>query len=551
MPHGRHAARSRCRAVAMLEVPVCQAQRPDSAADAVASAAAALRWLAAADATELTGTEQAEALRALERLQGQLIAARSAVLTAFTAGRVFEDDAAVSPVAWLRWQTRITSAAASAAAGWMRDLTAHPAIAAALAAGDMSPSWARQVCSWTDRLPDDTRSVADQILLDAAAGGARLADLSGLAEEMHRAIASPDTDPAHDGFVDRRVRLLTHFRGAGTLDGELTPECAESLRAVLDSLSAKTGPEDTRSAAQRQHDALAEACRRLIAGGLPNRAGQPTQIHLHMSLDQLLGLSGGDQAVAEWAGHGAAAPPGADCDAAITPIVSGHLDPAELSRQICDLLRDGATSHASTSYTTTSHATTSHATTSHVTAGRRDGAGDATTSHATTDRCDGAGDDQRHAPAGGAVPKTATGEMARTAARELLIGRAVRLLSGPSGLAAYLRGVLTPQPAASISLPLDLGKSTETVPAYLRRGVTTRDKHCAFPGCYQPPAACEVHHLIPRSHGGPTSLDDCCLLCAFHHKIAVHRWGWQLVLNPDGTTTATLGDRALHSHAAA
>jgi hypothetical protein len=480
---------------------VSHARQPAGAADALALAADALGWLAGADATDLTGAEQAEVLRALERLQGQLIAARSAVLAAFTAARAYEDDAAGGPVAWLRWQTRITSAAASAAAGWMRDLTAHPVIAAALAAGDLSPSWARQVCSWTDRLPADTRSVAEQILLDAAAGGARLADLSGLAEEMHRATAGPDSDPDHDGFADRRVRLLTHFRGAGTLDGELTPECAESLRAVLDSLSAKTGPEDTRSAAQRQHDALAEACRRLVAGGLPNRAGQPTQIHLHMSLDQLLGLAGADQAVAEWAGHGAAAPPGAECDAAIIPIVSGHVDPAELSRQIRDLLHAGA-----------------------------------------TDRPSGPDESPAHG---------ATGTMAHTAARELLIGRAMRLLSGPTGLAAYLRSQLTPQPAASISLPLDLGRSSETVPAYLRRGVITRDKHCAFAGCYQPPAACEVHHLIPRSRGGPTSLDGCCLLCVFHHKIAVHRWGWQLVLNPDGTTTAISpdGKRTLHSHA--
>lgn len=113
-------------------------------------------------------------------------------------------------------------------------------------------------------------------------------------------------------------------------------------------------------------------------------------------------------------------------------------------------------------------------------------------------------------------------------------------MTGPLGL--------TPQPAASISLPLDLGKSTETAPAYLRRAVATSDKHCAFPGCYQPPAACEVHHVIPRSRGGPTSLENCCLLCVFHHKIAVHRRGWQLVLNPDGTTTATLGCRTLQSH---
>jgi hypothetical protein len=138
--------------------------------------------------------------------------------------------------------------------------------------------------------------------------------------------------------------------------------------------------------------------------------------------------------------------------------------------------------------------------------------------------------------------------MAHTAARELLLTRATRLLSGPAGLAAHLRGTLLPQPAASISLPLDLGKPTDTIPASLRRAIITRDKHCAFPGCHQPPNACQVHHLIPRSRGGPTSLNGCCLLCTFHHLIAVHRWGWQLRLNPDGTTTATLGDRTLHSH---
>jgi hypothetical protein len=41
------------------------------------------------------------------------------------------------------------------------------------------------------------------------------------------------------------------------------------------------------------------------------------------------------------------------------------------------------------------------------------------------------------------------------------------------------------------------------------------------------------------------------LLCAFHHLIAIHRWGWQLILNPDGTTTAVSPDqlRTYRSHA--
>jgi len=43
---------------------------------------------------------------------------------------------------------------------------------------------------------------------------------------------------------------------------------------------------------------------------------------------------------------------------------------------------------------------------------------------------------------------------------------------------------------------------------------------------------------------------DCVLLCAFHHQVVIHRWGWILVLNPDGTTTAWNKDKTkvLHSH---
>ena len=66
----------------------------------------------------------------------------------------------------------------------MRRLAAHPAVRDALAAGTVSVSWARQVCDWTDLLPQPARADADLILLAAAAAGAALADLAGLAEEL-------------------------------------------------------------------------------------------------------------------------------------------------------------------------------------------------------------------------------------------------------------------------------------------------------------------------------------------------------------------------------
>ena len=166
------------------------------------------------------------------------------------------------------------------------------------------------------------------------------------------------------------------------MTGDLTARCAAYLAAVLDTLARKAGPEDTRTTAQRRHDALEEACRRLLASGcLPDRAGQPVHLNLQLTLDQLLngldphpgenspagthpancgthpGGSGpggrgpggsGPGSGPGWTGPGGAGPgttgadgpdrpepgwpaaaaagPGDDCDAALVPMVTGRVD---------------------------------------------------------------------------------------------------------------------------------------------------------------------------------------------------------------------------------
>ena len=63
-------------------------------------------------------------------------------------------------------------------------------------------------------------------------------------------------------FEDRRVTVEATFGGgAGVIGGDLTPECAAAVTAVLESLSAPPGAEDTRSREQRYHDAPGEAMR--------------------------------------------------------------------------------------------------------------------------------------------------------------------------------------------------------------------------------------------------------------------------------------------------
>ena len=519
-----------------------------SSGQALAAVDAGLSWLATADMVALTSDEQADCLRALERAESRLTAARAAVLSAFDTASGYEADAARGSRSWLRWQTRVTGGAATAATGWMRRLRAHPAVARVLAEAGISASFARQLCDWSDTLPEHKRADADQILLAAAAGGCDLADIGRLAEEMYRRCAPPDTDPGGEGFTNRGLRLVTHFRGHGKLDGDLTPECNAALQAVLDALGNRAGPEDLRSPDQRRHDALLEACRRLIAAGcLPDRAGQPTQIQLHMTLEQLLGLDGAAEAVTGWAAAG----PGWDCDASISPIVTGTLDADLLDQLATDLLNH--TSTGAPAGTDHDHADeTRPGDIVSADSGSGDGGcGDGGSDGVPYDT--GAGQDNTRpgeAAASGrdGCPVIPCRERAGSAARQLVISRATRLLCGPAGLAAYLRTQLLPRPAASMSLPLDVGRPTEVVPPYLRRAIIARDRHCAFPGCDQPPAGCQVHHLVPRSEGGVTSLDNCYLLCTFHHLIAVHVWGWQLRANPDGTLTASNPYRTYTSH---
>jgi hypothetical protein len=208
--------------------------------------------------------------------------------------------------------------------GCARRLAAHPVIGDAMAAGDLSESWAREICGWTDRLPEAQQGDADQILAAAARGGADLAGLAGLAREMYeRCHRDGSGEAADDGFADRSLWLGLTFGGAGRLVGDLAPGCSAARSAVLEALGKRAGPEDLRTAVQRRHDALEEACRRLIRSGmLPGRAGQPTQVLVHMTLGQLRGIPGASAAEDVWAAARASQPgwlTGPEADAATSP----------------------------------------------------------------------------------------------------------------------------------------------------------------------------------------------------------------------------------------
>ena len=251
------------------------AQAPASIAEAMNMVLAGLRYLAAADPTALAAQAQAECLQTLEQADAMSTAARARILAAFTAGRATPADADYSPTSWLIHHTRVTKGAARGHLRWASRTIAHPQVVAALAEGTvLSESMARTVCDWTDKLPADCRETADGILVAAAKAGARKEDLAALAAEIYARSLPADDDELEPDVEDRRLRVETTFQGAGVISGDLTPDCAAVVTAVLEALSAPAGAEDTRTKDQRYHDALQDAMRRLVAARPAAGAGR-------------------------------------------------------------------------------------------------------------------------------------------------------------------------------------------------------------------------------------------------------------------------------------
>ncbi len=297
-------------------------------------------------------------------------------------------------------------------------------------------------------------------------------------------------EDSDDGFDDRSVRLDTTLGGAGVLYGDLSSDCAALVKTVLEALSAPAGAEDTRSKAQRWHDALADAMSRLVAAGLlPDRAGAATKALVHIAFAELRlvrGASGLEaawvaRAQQDWAGHRAAtaiaggdggawlngdAARGAACDALTVPVVTGQVNPAVLDRLVGLCLELAGHGH-----------------------------------HRCQSAAPRTGSPEPDSPQSGTGGGPLT-DHARAMLQRAIIGAAINLVSGPGGLASILRTGLLTARLAGPSLPLDVGYA-ETVPAGIRQAILQRSGgHCEWPagaGAQPRPATCTT------SPAGPTA----------------------------------------------
>jgi len=260
--------------------------------------------------------------------------------------------------------------------------------------------------------------------------------------------------------------------------------------------------------------------RRLVASGLlPERAGQPVKVWAHVSLAELRALDDGSVLAQEWIGEmavrwaarrAAASQAGSDgatwlggtparavaCDASVIPVVTGQVDPGALDDLVGLCVQyAGHGPHCGTGPDPGQPGQAAGSPSAADQAGGPDPADRADQPGAPSSDPGQPADPPAEDPAGepgpaagpsggqapsGPRPPTAQGQ---EMLRQAIIGRAVDLVSGPGGLAGFLRTRLLGARLAGPSLPLDVGHSAE-IPAAIRRAVILRDQHCRWAGGY-------------------------------------------------------------------
>ncbi|MET8278157.1 DUF222 domain-containing protein [Micromonospora sp. NPDC005174] len=275
-------------------------------------------------------------LDATHRLQQRLAAVQLAAIRELDGRGTAVAQGAVSTAVWLRHRLRLDVAAARRRVALAASLdVAPPGVRAALADGTVNVEQARVIADtaatvsasaggevadkavgvlveWAGQFdPTLLRRMGARILDHVAPDLADAADAAALAAEAARAAR------------DRHVTVSEQTGGRLRLSGVLDAEAAALLRAAIDPLSAPSGPDDTRCAGQRRHDALADVCRlALRTGELPEAGGDPAQLVVTTSYDGLrrqlgpgtldVGLRLTPDAVRRLA-----------CDAAVLPAVLG------------------------------------------------------------------------------------------------------------------------------------------------------------------------------------------------------------------------------------
>lgn len=253
-----------------------------------------------------------ETMRAVEAQRNRLAGVDHAFVEAAEAEQLWERTTARGTAGALAQILHLTIGEASArvqAARWFGPRVSLdgqelppvlPATAAAVRDGTVSAAQSSVIGHCLDELgcapqvsADDLQRAELTLIEHAAAFGPR--QLQRVACHIVDVLV-PDGTPPREALVAARRGVVIGAQrrdGTATISGVLTPQVRAQLWAVLNPLSAPQAADgahrDPRSAAQRTHDALGDACAMLLRSGeLPRTGGVPATVIITATLDAVV-----------------------------------------------------------------------------------------------------------------------------------------------------------------------------------------------------------------------------------------------------------------------
>jgi len=288
------------------------------------SANATLEAPAVRDPRTLFDAELAERLIEIERESRMLEGERAAVLAEFDTRNIGAADNALSTAAWLRHRCQLGHGEAKQRVQTARALRELPKTAAALSAGQVGYRQAAAIGALTADIDPAVVAAAEPELLAAAAECDPVTLGRALTHVRHR--LAPEVVVRDEQAQRERcaLHLSKSWQGMFRLDSWLSGELGAGFTAALHARMRPTGPDDTRTVAQRRYDAFELLIREALdSGRLPETNGRKPHLQITVDLTTLQRLPGAPAADLAWAGpiSGEAARRIA-CDAMVTRIIT-------------------------------------------------------------------------------------------------------------------------------------------------------------------------------------------------------------------------------------
>ena len=224
--------------------------------------------LAAEDRSGWSAAAQTGRLLELRAVQERVDAEMIRSVGVWDGAAAWAEDTALGPVSWLAWKAAMPRNAAHKLLQTARLARDHERTGEALASGEITASHVEALAAVAHRRADLYAEHEETLL--ATATTVEVLDFAAVTRKW-AALADDELARSDAAFAfDRRGFTLSPTTGGSVVSGFLDPEASATVNNALAALQPPDGPEDTRSLAQRNADALVLMCQQSQGGELPD-----------------------------------------------------------------------------------------------------------------------------------------------------------------------------------------------------------------------------------------------------------------------------------------